>query len=299
MILGLAFLGRDQDFEAPGSHLIRLGHPDRPDGVLTFIEAPGLGRGRAGNGMAHLLRWSVRFPASLEYWADRLSDAGIEVRPMHGEHVRRLRFEDPEGLEHELAVGRAGPDAGLAVGSSAVPHEHAIVRVTGARAYGRDSVPSADILAGRLGFRVTGPDSYGVGAGRQDSEFAFDAPPFERGRLGAGTIHHIAWATDGFSGMAPAGDRHGVCGDAGDRPRSLPLDLLPRALWRPLRDRRAERGARGGGRRVGGPDPADLAEGRSEGPRRRPWLAASRPSNLSRDWGGSDLRGGLNGTLAR
>ena len=197
-ILGLAFLGRDQDFEAPGSHRIRLGHPDRPDGVLTFIEAPGLSRGRAGNGMAHLLRWSVRSPASLDYWAERLSDAGIEVRPLEGEHVRRLRFADPEGLEHELAIERAGPDAALAVGSSAVPHEHAIVRVAGARAYGRTSVPSADILAGRLGFRVTGPDSYGVGAGRQDSKFAFDPPPFERGRLGAGTIHHIAWATDGF-----------------------------------------------------------------------------------------------------
>ena len=197
-ILGLAFLGHDQDFEAPGSHLIRLGHPDRPDGVLTFIEAPGLGRGRAGNGMAHLLRWSVRSPASLDYWAERLSDAGIEVRSLEGEHVRRLRFADPEGLEHELAVERAGADAGLAVGSSAVPREHAIVRVAGVRAYGRDSVPSADILAGRLGFRATGPDSYGVGVGRQDSEFAFDAPPPERGRLGAGTIHHIAWATDGF-----------------------------------------------------------------------------------------------------
>jgi len=197
-ILGLAFLGHDQDFEAPGSHLIRLGHPDRPDGVLTFIEAPGLGRGRAGNGMAHLLRWSVRSPASLDYWAERLSDAGIEVRPLEGEQVRSLRFADPEGLEHELAIERAGPDAALAVGSSAVPHEHAIVRVAGARAYGRTSVPSADILAGRLGFRVTGPDRYGVGVGQQESEFAFDPPPFERGRLGAGTIHHIAWATDGF-----------------------------------------------------------------------------------------------------
>src|SRR5258705_5423719 len=59
-ILGLAFVGRDLDFEAPDSHLIRLGHDaDRPGGILAFIEAPGIGRGRAGNGMAHLLRWSV------------------------------------------------------------------------------------------------------------------------------------------------------------------------------------------------------------------------------------------------
>jgi glyoxalase family protein len=58
-------------------------------------------------------------------------------------------------------------------------------------------VPSADILAGRLGFRVTGTDSYAVGDGAQGTEFAFDPPPLERGRLGAGSIHHIAWAADG------------------------------------------------------------------------------------------------------
>jgi glyoxalase family protein len=197
-ILGLAFLGRDEDFEAPGSHLIRLGHRvDRPAGILTFIEAPGVGRGRAGNGMAHLLRWSVRFPGALDYWMERLTEAGIEVhRPESGDGGL-LRFSDPEGLEHELAVERSATGSGLAIGSSAIPHQHEIVRLAGVTAYGRSSLPSADILAGRLGFRVTGRDTYAVGPGELSSHFAFDAPPPERGRLGAGTIHHVAWATEG------------------------------------------------------------------------------------------------------
>ena len=72
-ILGLAFLGRDPDFESPDSHLIRLGHQHgRPDEAIAFIEAPGVGRGRAGNGMVHSLRWSVRSPSALGYWAERL-----------------------------------------------------------------------------------------------------------------------------------------------------------------------------------------------------------------------------------
>ena len=67
----------------------------------------------------------------------------------------------------------------------------------GVRAYGRDSVPSADILAGRLGFEVTGPDAYEVqGAGRVTS-FSFDEPPATRPVLGAGTVHHVAWAGEG------------------------------------------------------------------------------------------------------
>jgi len=197
-ILGLAFLGRGDDFEAPDSHLIRLGQqPGRPDGILAFIEAPGVRRGRAGNGMAHLLRWSVRFPAALRYWAQRLSEAGIGVQTSGEGDAQRLRFADPEGLEHELALERSAEFPGLALGSSAIPHHHAIVRLAGVRAYGRESVPSADILAGRLGFRITGRDSYAIGSGEMSSDFAFDTPPLERGHLGAGTIHHVAWATEG------------------------------------------------------------------------------------------------------
>jgi glyoxalase family protein len=197
-ILGLAFLGRDLDFEAPDSHLVRLGHqPDRPEGVLTFIEAPGIRRGRAGNGMAHLLRWTVRSPAALDYWTGRLSEAGIAVRSIEGGQGRSLGFADPEGLGHELTVERVDHGSGLALDTSAIPDEHAITQLAGVRAYGRQSVPSADILAGRLAFRVTGTDSYAVGPGRRSSDFSFDSPPPERGVVGAGTIHHIAWGTDG------------------------------------------------------------------------------------------------------
>jgi glyoxalase family protein len=196
-ILGLAFLGRERDFEAPGSHLIRLGsEPARTDGVLAFVEAPGVGRGRAGNGMAHRLRWSVRSPAALDYWAERLTAAGIEPEALERAGGRALGFSDPEGLEHELAVDPAASRAEIAA-TGAIPPQHAIVRLAGVRAYGRQRVPSADILAGRLGFRVTGADSYAVGSGPLASEFAFDFPPPGRGRQGAGTIHHVAWATAG------------------------------------------------------------------------------------------------------
>ena len=197
-ILGLAFLGRDPDFEAPDSHLVRFGdQQDRPEGVLSFIEAPGSRRGIAGNGMAHLLRWTVRLPAALHYWATRLSEAGIEVHSAEGARGGSLRFGDPEGLEHELAVDRVDAGPGFAPGTSAIPPEHAIVRLAGVRAYGRERVPSADLLAGRLAFRVTGADDYAVGAGRRSAGFSFDTPPLHRGRVGGGTIHHVAWAAGG------------------------------------------------------------------------------------------------------
>ena len=195
-ILGLSFIRRDEDFEAPESHLIRLApEPGRPDGVLNFIEAPAIGRGRAGNGMPHTIEWDVRDSAALEYWAGRLADAGIEVSAVEDDGaLARLNFADPEGIRHELRPG-ARLEFGLAE-SSTIPARYAITGLAGLRAYGRESVPSADILAGRLGFSVTGPDSFRVGHERR-SAFAFDRPPDARGRPGTGTIHHVAWACAG------------------------------------------------------------------------------------------------------
>jgi glyoxalase family protein len=196
-ILGLPFVSREPDFEAPGSHLIRLGaEPDRPGGTLSFIEAPRIARGCAGKGMVHEISWAVNSPDAIEYWATRLSDAGMEVRTAEADGPK-LRFTDPEGLEHMLSVEPSGDGTELALSSAGVPKEHAISRLRGVRAYGRESIPSADILAGRLGFRVTGPDSYAVGDDQLGSGFAFDPPPVALGRLGAGTIHHVAWACDG------------------------------------------------------------------------------------------------------
>ena len=198
-ILGLSYEGRERDFEAPGSHLIRLGgDPDRPGGTLSFIEAPGIGQGHAGNGMVHAVSWAVRSPAAVDYWADRLSAAGIDVsvRERDGQGPK-LRFADPEGLEHLLSVEQSGDRIELAASASGVARDHAIAGLRGVRAFGRNRIPSADILAGRLGFRLTGPDSYAVGGDELGSGFAFDPPPAIRARLGTGTIHHVAWACDG------------------------------------------------------------------------------------------------------
>jgi glyoxalase family protein len=198
-VLGLPFVGRSRDFEAPDSHLLSLApEPGRPEGVLSFIEAPGLGRGRAGNGMAHTLVWRLPASAAIRYWAGRLAEAGIETEPLSGERSGPgVRFSDPEGLTHELIAGGSGHDAPLATPASAIPPGHAIRGLLGVRAYGRESVPSADILAGRLGFKVTGRDEFEVLGVDRTTAFAFDQPAGSPGTLGVGTIHHVAWAGEG------------------------------------------------------------------------------------------------------
>jgi glyoxalase family protein len=143
--------------------------------------------------MVHTILWAVRDLSALSYWSTRLLAAGVRIAEHGSESRPRLVFTDPEGIRHELAVDPAAAAQGLVRGSAAIPPRAAISGLRGVRAYGRENVASADILAGRLGFEVTDPGTFRVGG----SVFGLDEPPALRARLGAGTIHHVAWSCDG------------------------------------------------------------------------------------------------------
>ena len=124
-----------------------------------------------------------------------------------------------------------------------IPAEHAIVGVEGARAYAphgerRGAAPHRDARLRLPGRRRVPP--------RRRASAASTGPttqPAESGIQGAGTVHHIAWATRGRRPprLAGAGRRGRRLRDPRAGPRLLPLDLLPRAAGRPVRDRDAAR----------------------------------------------------------
>src|SRR4030088_2066354 len=75
-------------------HLFYADEAGSPGADLTFFEYPGAARGVAGDGMVHRITWRVGSEAALDFWAARLSAAGIESERGDG----TLRFADPEGL---------------------------------------------------------------------------------------------------------------------------------------------------------------------------------------------------------
>jgi glyoxalase family protein len=63
------------------------------------------------------------------------------------------------------------------------------------RAFASDPSRSASLLGDTLGFSPDGEDAWRVAGDSRSSTFAYDPPPAERGIPGAGTIHHVAFAT--------------------------------------------------------------------------------------------------------
>jgi glyoxalase family protein len=189
-LLGLRMVKKTVNFDAPDVYHLyygdELGHPGS---AITFFEFPGAAPGRAGAGMVHRVVWRVASDDAIDFWADRLGAEDVATRRDGG----ALRFRDPEGLELELVVADTA-DPPLVALSPDVPAEHALQGFDGVRAFSSRPALSAPLLGDTLGF--SGDDTHWRVAGeRRSAAFVYDAAPADRAIQGAGTVHHVAWAS--------------------------------------------------------------------------------------------------------
>jgi glyoxalase family protein len=183
--LGLRFVKKTVNYDAPDVYHLYYGDEQgSPGSIMTFFEFPSAAPGRHGAGMIHTVAWRVGDAAALEFWGGRLEHAG---RPV--EHIGdALRSSDPEGIGIELVVAPV-PDAPLVAAAPDIPTEHALQGFDGVRAYTADPSYSRRLLE-RLGFS----DGEVAGDSRR-ARYTYDPAPDPRGIQGAGTVHHVAWAS--------------------------------------------------------------------------------------------------------
>lgn len=171
-------------------HLFYADETGDPGSDMTFFEYPGLPRGRAGAGMVHRIVWRVTGNEALDFWEQRLTDAGSDV----SRDEESLRFADFEGLEHELAVVHSS-DPPLVAHHPEIPAQLALQGFDAVRAYTDDPERSRVLLEATLGFQPQpGNTSWEIRGEHRGGYYIYDAPPAERGLQGAGTVHHVAWA---------------------------------------------------------------------------------------------------------
>jgi glyoxalase family protein len=198
-VLGLRLVKKTVNQDNPTVyHLFYADEKGDPGSDLTFFEYPGVPQGRAGAGMVHRIVWRVASADSIGFWQQRLEAAGIETEANEG----RLHFDDPEGLGHELVVVEVD-DEPLTADHPEIPKELALQGFHAARAYSAAPAASSSLLSEVLGFEPyeAEPGFAADGAGweaRGESRgglWAYDEPPAEPGLQGAGSVHHIAWAS--------------------------------------------------------------------------------------------------------
>jgi glyoxalase family protein len=188
-VLGLRLVKKTVNQDNPTVyHLFFADEGGDPGSDLTFFEYPGVPRGRAGAGMVHRVVWRVASGDALAFWAERLTANGIEPE-RDGDS---LRFADPEGLDHELLVVTV-PDAPLIADHPEIPAELALQGFHAVRAYSPAPDASSGLLEALEFERVDG--AWEARGEQRGGLYVFDEPPPERGLQGAGSVHHVAWAS--------------------------------------------------------------------------------------------------------
>jgi glyoxalase family protein len=185
-MLGLRLVKKSVNQDDPTVyHLFYADEKGTPGADITFFEYPGAAPGRAGAGFVHTVVWRVASSEALDFWAARL---GVEREDAI------VRFADPEGLQHELVVADV-PDQPLTADHPEIPAAFALQGFDGVRAYARNAAERTGPLLDKLGFEHQGGTTWDTRGELRGGWIEYEDAPAEPGIPGAGTVHHVAWAS--------------------------------------------------------------------------------------------------------
>ncbi len=189
--LGLRLVKKTVNFDDPMIYHFYFGDGHgRPGTLLTHFPDPMAARGT--HGAPEILETVLRVPdGALTFWRDRLRPHGAVMRD-----DGRLAFEDPDGMRlsmHERSASDDEPSA-----RTGIDPDHAVRGVDGAVIHTPDVDAAAAFLSEVLGFTASD---------RGDDRTRLHVSPAAPGdwvelvrteadpatRMGAGTVHHIAW----------------------------------------------------------------------------------------------------------
>lgn len=199
-ILGLRMVKKTINFDAPDVYHLYYGdETGTPGSILTFFPYAGLVRGRKGGGQLTYSAFSIP-SASLNYWTDRLTKNGI---PFAGPYRRfdetYVRFEDFDGMGVELVANDVDKRAGWDNGK--IPAAYSIRGFYTATLNELNIDRTVSLLTDVMQHKLLAEEQdlfrFEVGNGGPGSYVdVLRSAKDVRALQGAGSVHHIAFATD-------------------------------------------------------------------------------------------------------
>lgn len=202
-ILGLRLVKKTINFDAPEVYHLYYGNEKgSPGTILTFFPYPGIPRGRKGKGQLTVTSFSIP-KNSIDYWIKRLQKFNVK----HSQAAQRfddelvLYLEDQDGLGLELVANQRDDRPGFTYGN--IPEEFAIKGFYGITLCEECYEKTAGLLTGQMDHVKVAQQAnrYRFSASGNPGDFVdiLCNPDTLRGQGGAGTVHHVAFATDNES----------------------------------------------------------------------------------------------------
>ncbi|MFP8954736.1 ring-cleaving dioxygenase [Natrialbaceae archaeon A-arb3/5] len=199
--LGLRFVKRTVNHDDTGTYHFYFGDEEGTPGTnITFFPWTDRGReGEFGAEQAQTTAYLIR-PDSVNYWTDRLDAADIEVERETRFDETVLRFVDPDGIELELVARDDADSAATPWTASPVPIEHQLRGFDSVTlavdAFGPTETILTDVLGYELEAEADGRRRYRSATGGPGSIVDLVETDAGRGRMGVGTVHHVAFVAE-------------------------------------------------------------------------------------------------------
>jgi glyoxalase family protein len=198
-LLGLRLVKQTINFDDPGSYHFYFGDAvGTPGTILTFFAWPGAHRGVRGVGEIEATAFTIP-AASVGYWLERLKGHRVDVSRVperFGDGV--ISFADPDGMLIELIGSMPGSEI-QPWAEGPVPVEHSIRGLHSVSAALESREGTTALLTESFGYRFVqeagnrvrfaAPSGGNIG---KTIELVC-TPGAQPGRLGPGSVHHIAF----------------------------------------------------------------------------------------------------------
>ncbi|MDO5704717.1 MAG: VOC family protein [Paracoccus sp. (in: a-proteobacteria)] len=209
-VLGMRLVKRAVNEDGGGWHLFYGDGAGTPGATISFFHWTSA---REQRGTSSIVRIGLRVPpASLDFWAARLTDSGAIVRAQRVGSWDTLACDTDAGLRLSLIADGPGP-AGAVHHATDVPPDCQIRGLGGVALSVHDGVNSEWFLTAMLGMQPVGEWDGAADGGRVMAFAMPAAPPGPAGqvhvlvqpdlapaRQGPGAVHHLAFCTPDDAG---------------------------------------------------------------------------------------------------
>ena len=198
-ILGLHLVKKTINFDAPEVYHLYYGNEKgSPGTIMTFFPYPDIPQGRKGKGQLTVTSFSIP-ENSLDYWIKRLDKFHIPHKDPEQRFDEEIfiYFEDNDGLGLELVSNKRDQRPGFTYGN--IPIEFAIKGFYGITLSEEGYEKTAGLLTAQMDHVLINEkgNRFRYSASNKPGDFVdiLCNPDSLRGLGGAGTIHHVAFAT--------------------------------------------------------------------------------------------------------
>ncbi|RST77453.1 ring-cleaving dioxygenase [Siminovitchia acidinfaciens] len=193
-VLGLRMVKKTVNFDDPGTYHLYFGNEGgRPGTIITFFPWPDAYPGKIGDGQVGVTSYAVPLDA-IPFWEKRLETLQVPFTKSERFGESYLSLTDPHGLQLEIVEREAGEKNTWAF--DGIHPDVAIKGFGGATLLSSRPEKTAELLENIMGLEKVGEEG-GLIRFRSSADIGnvidLKSTRSGPGRMGVGTVHHIAW----------------------------------------------------------------------------------------------------------